>query len=75
MGFSLKTTDELIEIARAGGGFVLEVGRRNTDELVRIAAAARKSGSTVVFRKMATRKQESLMKIAEAGKGHVIFES
>jgi hypothetical protein len=75
MGFSKMATDDLVEIARAGGGFVLEVGRRNTDELVRIAAAARKSGSTVVFTKMLARKKEALMKIATAGKGHVIFES
>ena len=75
MGFSIKTTDELVELAKAGGGFVLEAGRRNTDELVRIAAAARKSGTTIILRKMAVRKNESLMKIAAAGKGHVIFES
>jgi len=75
MGFNLKTTDELVELAKAGGGFVLEVGKRNTDELVRIAEAARKSGSTVTFRKISVRKNESLTKIAAAGKGHVIFES
>ncbi|HID29088.1 MAG TPA: hypothetical protein EYP19_03690 [Desulfobacterales bacterium] len=75
MGFNLKTTDELVELAKAGGGFVLEVGKRNTDELVRIAEAARKSRSTVIFRKIGVRKNASLMKIAAAGKGHVIFES
>lgn len=75
MGLSTKTTDDLVEVAKAGGGFVLDVGRRNTDELVRIAAAARKSGSTIIFRKIAVRKNESLIKIAAAGKGHVIFES
>ena len=75
MGLSIKTTNELVELAKAGGGFVLDVGRRNTDELVRIAAAARKSGSTIIFRNMAVRKNESLIKIAEAGKRHVIFES
>jgi hypothetical protein len=75
MGFSARTTDELIELTKAGAGFVLDVGRRNTDELVRIAAAARKSGSTIIFRKVGFRKNESLMKIAMAGKGHVLFES
>jgi hypothetical protein len=75
MGFHIKTTDELVELAKAGCGFVLDVGRRNTDELVRIAAAAKKSGSTIIFRKTAVRKKEALLKIAAAGKAHVIFES
>jgi hypothetical protein len=75
MGFSTKTTEELIQLARAGGGFVLDVGRRNTDDLVRIASAAKKSGSTVIFRKTGARRNESLIKIAAAGKRHVIFES
>jgi len=75
MGLSMKTTDELIELVRAGGGLVLDAGRRSTDELVRIVTAARKSGSTIILRKVALRKNEALMRISEAGKGHVIFES
>jgi len=75
MGLSMKTTDELIGLAKAGAGFVLDAGRRSTDELIRIVAAARKSGSTIILRKVALRKTEALTRIAEAGKGHVIFES
>jgi len=75
MDLGVKTTDELIKIAAAGGGFVLGVGRRTTDELARIAGAARRSGATVIFRNVAVRKTDDLAKIAAAGKGSVIFES
>jgi len=75
MGFSMKTTDELVKIVAAGGGLVFEPGRRTTDELTRIAAAAKHSGATVVLRNMAVRKTDALIKIASAGKGKVIFES
>jgi len=71
----MKTTDELVKIVAVGGGLVVEAGRRTTDELIRIAAAAKHSGATVVFRNMAVRKTDTLMKIAAAGKGKVIFES
>jgi ABC-type branched-subunit amino acid transport system substrate-binding protein len=75
MGFSMKTTDEIVKIVAAGGGLVVEAGRRTTDELIKIATAAKHSGATVVFRNMAVRKTDALMKIAAAGKGKVIFES
>jgi hypothetical protein len=75
MGLHLKTTDELVKIASAGAGLVLEVGKRNADELTRIAAAAKRAGGLIVFRNIAVRKTETLEKIAQAGKGHVIFES
>lgn len=75
MSFRMKTTDELVVIATAGGGFVLEADRRTTEELVRIASAARHSGATVILKNMAVRKTNDLAKIAAAGKGRVIFES
>ena len=35
-----RSTEDLIRIAGAGGGFVLDAGNRTTDDLIRIAAAA-----------------------------------
>lgn len=35
MDLSGRTTDELVKVARAGGGLVLEVGKRTADELAR----------------------------------------
>ena len=75
MSLSMRTTEELVRIVNAGGGLVLEVTRRPTDELAKIAAAAKRSGATVIFRHVATRKTDDLAKIAAAGKGVVIFES
>lgn len=75
MGFNMKKTDELVQIASAGGGLVLEAGRRTTDELIKIAAAARQAGAIIVFKNMALRKTAALVKIAAAGKGKVIFYS
>ena len=75
MSLRMKTTDELVKIAAAGGGLVVEAGRRTTEELIKIATAARQSGAIVVFKNMAVRKTDALVKIAAAGKGRVIFES
>ena len=36
-----RTTEELIRIAAAGGGFRLSAGTRATEELIRIAAAGK----------------------------------
>ena len=75
MSLSMRTTDELVKIATAGAGFVIEARRRSTDELANIAAAAKRSGATVIFRNMTMRKMDALTRIGAAGKGHVIFES
>ena len=75
MGLGTKKTEDLIKIASAGGGLAMEGGRRTTDELAKIAAAAKRSGATVIFRNMAVRKTEDLVRIAAAGKGHVIFDA
>lgn len=74
MGLGMKKTEELIKIASTGGGFALEAGRRTTDELTKIATAAKRSGATVTFRNMAVRKTDDLVRIAAAGKGHVVFD-
>jgi hypothetical protein len=75
MGFSMKTTDELVSIVAAGGGLVFDPGRRSTEELIRISTAAKRGGATVVFKNMALRKTDALLKIAAAGRGNVIFDS
>lgn len=69
-----RTTDEMIQIARAGGGFELDAAVRTTDELVQIARAASGKGANVTFTGLATRTTDELIQIARAGKGCVIFE-
>ena len=74
MTLSNRTTDELVRIAHAGGGFRLDTSGRQTEELVRIATAAKSSSATVIFAGMGMRSTDALIKIGEAGKGCVIFE-
>ena len=39
MSFQGRSTEDLVRIAEAGGGFRLEAAGRPTDDLVKIAAA------------------------------------
>jgi hypothetical protein len=65
---------QLVRIPGAGGGLVVGAGRRTTDKLIKIWAAAKQSGTTLVLRNMAVRKTGALVKITAVGKGKVIFE-
>jgi hypothetical protein len=66
-----RSTEDLIRIARAGGGFVLDAGNRTTDDLIRIAAAGR---APIHLRGMNHFSTDDLIKISAAGKGTVVFE-
>ena len=68
-----RTTDDLIRIAIAGGGFVLDAGPRPTEDLIRISIAVKGKGR-LTFRGMAARTTDDLIRIAIAGGGHVTFE-
>jgi DNA replication protein len=69
-----RTTDDLIRIAAAGGGFILEAGNRTTDDLIRIAAAASGKGSFLHLRGVGNRTTDELIRIGAASKGSVVFE-
>lgn len=68
-----KTTDELVQIAAAGGGFDLNAESRPTAELIQIAAAAAHGGGGVSLRGVGGRETSELVQIAAAGKGRVTF--
>lgn len=68
-----RTTDDLVRIAAAGGGFRLSAGPRTTDDLVRIAAAASSKGARISFTGLGARATEDLVRIAAAGRGAVMF--
>ena len=74
MTLKLKSVDELLTIASAGGGFRLDCSLKSTDELCQIAAAAHTSGATVIMFGINLKTTEELVKIAEASQGAVIFE-
>jgi hypothetical protein len=70
-----RTTDELVRIALAGGGFELDAARRTTDDLVRIALAAGNKPARLRLVNVMTRTTDELTRIALAGKGAVFFVS
>jgi hypothetical protein len=74
MGFELRSTSDLIQIASAGGGFRLEAKLRSTHDLIKIAAAAANKGSRLTFSGLNIRSTADLIQIASAGKGCVILE-
>ncbi len=73
MSFAARSTDDLIRIAHAGGGFILTAGARSTEDLIRIAHAGSSSGARIVFAGLAARSTEDLIRIGHAGKGCVQF--
>jgi len=74
MSFQAMSTEDLVRIAEAGGGFRLDAADRPTDDLVRIAAAASEWGVHLVFAGMTGRSTDDLVKIADAGEGNIVFE-
>jgi hypothetical protein len=74
MSFPGKTTDDLINIMRAGAGMRIDVLGRTTDELMQIAAAAKSGGGQLTIVGMSVYNTGDLMRIGRAGSGHVIFE-
>jgi DNA replication protein len=74
MSFGKMPIDDLLQIAKAGGGFRLDATHRYPDELMQIATAAKNGGATVIFYGMARYYTNDLIRIAAAGKGAVIFE-
>lgn len=75
MSFELKSTDELVRIAAAGGGFVLAASLKSTDDLVRIAAAASHKGARVTFTGLKLKSTDELVRIGAAGQGCVVLEA
>ncbi|ERL54326.1 hypothetical protein [Psychrobacter aquaticus] len=68
-----KTTEQLVRIAAAGGGFYVS-SSKTTEQLVRIAAAASTSGAKIVVKGASNKTTEQLVRIAAAGKGSVMFD-
>ena len=74
MSFPGKTTDDLINIMRTGAGIRIDVLGRTTDELMQIAAAAKSGGGQLTIVGMSIYNTGDLMRIGQAGSGHVTFE-
>ncbi|NJC02695.1 hypothetical protein GGR63_002642 [Xanthomonas sp. 3272] len=74
MSFEHRTTDDLIRVAAAGGGFTLTATHRTTNDLIRIAAAASGKGSRLTFTGLTHRTTDDLIRISAASKGCVVLE-
>lgn len=71
--FETRTTDELVRIALAGGGFELNAATRTTEDLVRIALATSTVGAKVSFSGLNTRPTDEIVRISLAGRGNISF--
>ena len=69
-----RTTTDLINIANAGGGLVLDASKKTTSELINISNACSISGSILILKNTSAKTTSELINIANANKGHVIFE-
>lgn len=74
MSFETKTVHELVQIAAAGGGFILDAKFRTTNDLVKIAAAGSVHNARITFKGLKNRTTLELLQIAGAGKGCVVFD-
>lgn len=66
--------DDLVRLARAGGGFSLHASVHEIDDLIRIARAAAKKQSRLVLEGSEALDLETMIRIARAGEGCVFFE-
>ena len=73
--FEMRHIEEVVRIAAAGGGFRMDASMKQTDDLVRIAAAASNKGARIVFTGLKMRQTEELIRIAAAGQGCVFFDN
>ena len=70
----ILTTDDLVRIASAGGGFSIDATKRTTDEIVRIVAAASNRGNRMTIKNVNMKRIDELIMIASAGNGCVVFD-
>lgn len=70
----MRMVDDLIKIANAGGGMILDAGPMMTDNLVKIAIAASNTSSKIILKNVNNKMTNDLIKIAIAGQGNVIFD-
>ena len=68
-----RTTDDLVRIALAGGGFEIDASSRTTDEIVRIASATGNRPSKLKVSNTGKKTTDDLVRIALAGIGSVFI--
>ena len=74
MSFKAKTIQDLVRIVDAGAGLRMQVGNKSTEDLVRLADAARKAVAVLFLTGLSSRDLADILRIAEAGKGALVLE-
>ncbi|QXB02779.1 hypothetical protein [Aeromonas sp. FDAARGOS 1416] len=69
-----RTTENIIRIVQAGGNMNVNGERMTTENMIRIAMAAVKSGSTITFMGLGKHTTENLIRIVKAGGKNVIVQ-
>ncbi len=70
----MKTIDQLVRIASAGGGMRINAQGKTVDQLVRIASAASTKGAQITIINVNLFTIDQLVRIASAGKGSIVFD-
>ena len=70
----MRSSDQILKIVTSGGGVIIDASGRMTDQLIRIAAAAAATGAVVIIKNTKNMMSDSMVKIATAGRGSVIFD-
>lgn len=69
-----KTIEQLIQIASAGGGLVIDGNGKTIGQLKRIVTAAAEKKVTVIIRNADSKTVDQLKDIASEASGNVIFD-
>lgn len=67
-------SDNLIEIASCGGGFIINAYKYPTQILKEIATSAGIGGGYIILKNIGPIPTQTLKEIAACGKGHIIFD-
>lgn len=74
MDFTSKSTNDLVLLANAGGGFRIKGNVKPVNDLVLIASAASRTHAKIIIENSSSLGINDLVLIANAGKGSVFFE-
>lgn len=66
---------DLVRIAAAGGGFRIDCTKHFVSDIERIASAASMGGGFIILENTESMLVNDKVRIASAGKGHVIFNT
>lgn len=69
-----KTIPELMQFSSADGELRIDGTSKTAEELLSIAVEANRSGRRLVITNVTTKKIDFLERVANAGKGNVLFD-